>query len=262
MTGQINQVGFRELNYAPINGSNTGRILAAQFGRTAATRLVSPIGNSHYDSLQTSLERRFAAGMQLGVSYTWSKSMGICCTSNSDGLAAIQIPEYYHLNRSRSSIDFPHNLTMNEVWELPFGKGRRWATSGPVSWLAGGWQINGILSAVSGSPFYVTSSGNSLNARGSAQRADQVKPEVAILGGTGCGHSYVDPLAYRAVTDARFGTAGFNSLRGPGILNLDLGLFRQFRITERWQLQFRVEAFNSTNTPHLGNPGTNVPIFS
>ena len=108
-----------------------------------------------------------------------------------------------------------------------------------LSWLVGGWQINGILSAVSGSPFYVTSSGTSLNAPGSAQRADQVKEEVEILGGAGRGQSYFDPLAYRAVTDARFGTAGFNSLRGPGIFNLDMGLFREFRMTERLQMQFR-----------------------
>jgi hypothetical protein len=197
--------------------------------------------------------------LHLGVSYTWSKSIAICCSENSDGLAAIQIPEYYNLNRSLTNSDSPHNLTMNGVWELPFGKGRRWATGGgPVSWLASGWQVNGILSAVSGRVFYVTSSGTSLNAPASAQRADQVKTDVAILGGAGRGQSYFDPLAYRAVTDARFGTAGFNSLRGPGIFNIDVGLFRDFRVTERLHVQFRAEAFNSTNTPHFGNPGTNV----
>jgi hypothetical protein len=206
----------------------------------------------------TVLERRFSGGMQLGVSYTFSKSMGICCSENSDGLAAIQIPEYYSLNRARTNIDTPHNLTMNGVWALPFGNGHKWATSGPASWLASGWQINGILSAVSGSPFYVTSSATSLNAPGSAQRADQVKENVEILGGAGRGMSYFDPLAYRPVTDARFGTAGFNSLRGPGIFNLDMSLFREFAITERWKLQFRAEAFNATNTPHFGNPGTNA----
>ena len=60
------------------------------------------------------------------------------------------------------------------------------------------------------------------------------------------------------ITDIRFGTAGFNSLSGPGIVNLDLGVFRQFRITERWNVQFRAEAFNTSNTPHLANPGANV----
>jgi len=259
-TRQINQVGFRELNYAPIGGANAGRLLARQFGRTAETRLVAPIGNSHYDSLQVSLERRFSAGLQLGLSYTWSKSIGICCSENSDGLAAIQIPEYYKLNRSLTNSDIPHNLTLNGIWELPFGKGRRWASGGgPVSKLAGGWQVNGILSLVSGFPFYVTSANTSLNAPGGgAQRADQVKAGVAILGGAGRGQSFFDPLAYRAVIDPRFGTAGFNSLRGPGIVNLDASIFREFTITERWRVQLRAEAFNATNTPHFGNPGNNV----
>jgi hypothetical protein len=258
-TRQINRVGFRELNYAPVNGGNNGRLLAAKFGRTAETRLVAPIGNSHYDSLQAMLERRFSAGLHLGVAYTWSKSIGICCSENSDGLSAIQIPEYYHLNRSVTASDTPHNLTINGLWELPFGRGRRWASNhGAINWLASGWQVNGILSAVAGSPFYVTSSATSLNAPGSTQRADQVKDKVEILGGAGRGQSYFDPFAYRPVTEARFGTAGFNSLRGPGIFNLDLGVFREFRLTERWRVQFRAEAFNSTNTPHFANPGTNV----
>ncbi|MBK5292127.1 MAG: hypothetical protein JJE04_10675 [Acidobacteriia bacterium] len=151
---------------------------------------------------------------------------------------------------------------MNGIWELPFGKRKRWASAGgPLAWVAGGWQVNGNLSLVSGFPFYVTASGTSLNAPGSAQRADQVKPTVAKLGGAGCGQSFFDPFAYRAITDARFGTAGFNSLRGPGIVNLDGGIFREFAITERWRLQFRGEAFNSTNTPHFGNPGNNVSNF-
>ncbi len=258
-TRQINQVGFKELNYAPINGGNNGRILAQRFGRTAETRLVTPIGNAHYDSLQSSLDRRYANGLQIGLSYTWSKSIGICCSENSDGLAAIQIPEFAALNKSVTNVDTPHNLQVNTLWELPFGKGRRWANrSSWISKFAGGWQVNAIYSAVAGQPFSVSSSGTSLNAPGSTQRADQVKGSVAILGGAGRGQSYFDPFAFKPVTDARFGTAGFNSLRGPGIANLDLGLFRQFAIKERINIQFRAEAFNSTNTPHFGNPGANA----
>lgn len=258
-TRQINQVGFAELNAAPINGGNSGRFLAKQFGRTAETRLVTPIGNSHYDGLQTSLDRRFANGFQLGLAYTWSKSMGICCSENSDGLAAIQLKEYYGLNRSVTASNTPHNLTVNGVWELPFGRGRRWLSAGgPASWLLSGWQANGILSLVSGQPFSVSASGTSLNAPGNTQRADQVKEHVAILGGAGPGQSYFDPFAFKPVTDARFGTAGFNSLIGPGIMNLDAGIFRNFQINERFSMQFRAEAFNATNTPHFGNPGTNA----
>jgi hypothetical protein len=123
--------------------------------------------------------------------------------------------------------------------------------------VAGGWQLNAIFSANSGVPFSV-SSANTLNALGTTQRADQVKEKVEKPGGAGRGESYFDPLAFRPVTELRFGTAGFNSMRGPGIVNLDLGVFRTFQINERWNIQFRAEAFNSTNTPHFANPGANV----
>ncbi|MBM3755604.1 MAG: hypothetical protein FJW38_16660 [Acidobacteria bacterium] len=257
-TRQVNQVGFRELNYAPINGGQNGRLLARQFGRTAETRLVAPIGNSHYDSLQTSLERRFSGGLHLGVSYTWSKSIGVCCSDNSDGLAAIQIPEFSRLNKSVNNFNQPHNFVANANWQLPFGKGKRWATGRAGTMLAGGWQLNAIYTAATGTPFTVSAAGTSLNAPGSSQRADQVKPSVAKIGGAGRGLSFFDPFAFRPVTDPRFGTAGFNTMYGPGLANVDVGLFREFAITERWRVQFRAEAFNFTNTPHFGNPGANV----
>ncbi len=104
----------------------------------------------------------------------------------------------------------------------------------------------------------MTAAGTSLNAPGSTQRADQVKSEVNYPRGTGRGQSWFDPLAFAPVTAARFGTAGFNTLRGPGNANLDMGLFREFKFGERVGLQFRAEAFNFTNTPHFANPGSNV----
>jgi hypothetical protein len=88
----------------------------------------------------------------------------------------------------------------------------------------------------------------------STQRADQVKPEVEILGGSAA----ASLLGYAAVNEPRFGTAGFNSLYGPGRVNWDLGIFRQFQVTEKMNLQFRLESFNFTNTPKFGNPGSNV----
>src|SRR5207248_6770056 len=66
------------------------------------------------------------------------------------------------------------------------------------------------------------------------------------------------PLAYAPVTGARFGTSGYNSLRGPGVKNLDFSLYRTFRISERFNVQFRGEAFNLTNTPHFSNPSANA----
>jgi len=121
-----------------------------------------------------------------------------------------------------------------------------------------GWQVNGLFSAYSGAPFSVSADGASLNMPGSTQQADQITSDVAILGNIGAGQSYFDPLAFRAVTDARFGNAGYNSLRGPRVINFDFSLYRQFKLSEGMTLQFRAEAFNLTNTPHFGNPNANV----
>lgn len=258
-TRSTKQLGYLEQNYGTIDGGIASEVLNRRFGRTARTALVTPVGNSKYDSLQTSLDRRFANGIQLNFAYTFSKATGIAGVSNSDNSPRIQIPQYYDLNRALLDYDRTHDFQATFIAELPFGRGKRMLHNGGIAAaIAGGWQVNGIFSRYSGSPFSVSASGASLNAPGATQRADQVKPHVKILGGTGPGQSYFDPFAFAPVTAARFGTAGFNTLRGPGTTNLDLGLFRSFKITERWGLQFRAEAFNATNTPHFANPGTNV----
>ena len=124
--------------------------------------------------------------------------------------------------------------------------------------IVGGWQVNNILSFTSGTPFNVTASGTSLNAPGNTQRADQVKEDVDIPGGIGRGNSCFDPFAFKPVTEARFGTAPFGVLRGPGYANWDLGIFRQFTLHGTTNLQIRFEAFNVLNTAHFNNPGGNV----
>jgi hypothetical protein len=261
-TRQIDQLGFRELNWSPINGGQAGRQLNRQFGRTGQTRLIAPIGDSEYNALQTRLERRFANGFQLGFFYTLSKSTGIAGNANSDSALRINIPEYYPLNESLSDFDRTHNLSITSIAELPFGPGRRWVNDGGVwSQIVGGWQVNNILSFYSGTPFSVTASGTSLNAPENDQRADQVKSDVNILGGIGPTSPYFDPLAFVPVTEARFGTAPFNVLRGPGVKSWDLGIFRQFVLPRQMNLEVRAEIFNVTNTPRFQNPGngnTNV----
>src|SRR5581483_9941733 len=100
----------------------------------------------------------------------------------------------------------------------------------------------------------ITSDSTSLNMPGSTQMADQIKPNVSILGNYGPGQSYFDPLAFASVTQARFGNAGYDSLRGPRVINLDFSLYRQFKLSGTTTLQFRAAAFNLTNTPHFANP--------
>jgi hypothetical protein len=125
--------------------------------------------------------------------------------------------------------------------------------------VAGGWQVNGAFSAYSGAPFSISSSATSLNAPGSSQRADQV---LADVGYTGNINQWFNPLSFAAVTTARFGTAGFDTMRGPGVVNFDASLFRSFKLGERFAMQFRAEALNLTNTPHFSNPGASVSSLS
>ena len=101
-----------------------------------------------------------------------------------------------------------------------------------------------------------------MNAPGNTQTADQVLTDVQILGGHGSGQPYFDPNAFAPVTDVRFGNVGRDTLRGPGIFNLDASVFRDFKATERFVVQFRAEAFGVTNTPQFGQPGATVSSVS
>jgi hypothetical protein len=127
-----------------------------------------------------------------------------------------------------------------------------------LSQVVGGWQVSNILSFYSGTPFSVTASGTSLNAPENDQRADLVTPDVTILGGIGRDNAYFDPLAFKPVTEARFGTAPFNVLRGPGVRSWDLSVVRQFQMPRGLDLQVRMEAFNVTDRPRFSSPGGNV----
>jgi hypothetical protein len=256
-TRQVNQLGIREQNWSPIDGGSAGRQLFEKYGRTAATLLIAPIGNTHYNALQAQLRRRFSHGFQLNVNYTLQRAEGLAGAPNSDNQPRVRIPSFYDLNHGLADFDRTHNLHITNLTELPFGAGRRWLTNGGVlAAIVGGWQVNNILSFYSGTPFTVTASSSSLNSPGNQQTADRVKDDVEIYGDVGRGRSYFDPFAFAPVTESRFGTAGYNILRGPGVAEWDLGLFRQFTVGGA-NLQFRAEAFNLTNRPHFNNPGAN-----
>jgi carboxypeptidase family protein len=259
-TRQVNQLGVREQNWAPIGGGSAGRQLVLRYGRTAPTLLIAPIGNSHYNGLQTRLSRRFRNGVQFNVNYTLSRAIGIAGAPNSDQQPRLRIPEFYHLNTAVSDIDRTHVLNIRGIAELPFGAGRRWLSEGGfLSAILGGWQLNNVLAFRSGRPFTVTASGTSLNSPGTTQVADQVKDKVEIYGNVGRGNSYFDPFAFAPVpsTEPRFGTAAFNSVRGPGVAQWDAGLFRRIRLGRQSNVQLRVEVFNVTNRPQFANPGSN-----
>jgi len=251
----IRQPVNRNINSAGPGGGNNGRALYAKFQRISNITLHTPFDTTSYDSLQMQATRR-VAGSTMGFAYTFSKAFTYGDDQDS-GLTWNWEPMLQR-NRAVAGFDRTHNFQFYGVYDLPFGKKQRWAQSGVAAALAGGWQLNWILSRTSGTPFTVGTSGTSVNAPGNTQTADQVLTNVEILGGHGVGQPYFAPLAFAAVTDVRFGNTGRNILRGPGVFNLDGSVFRNFNLTERFRLQFRTEMFGVTNTPQFGNPGATV----
>jgi len=255
-TRAIRQTARPNINYAYPGGATAGRVLAVKWGRTADVTMYTPFSTSNYNGWQNQLTRRFSNGGMIGVTYTYSKALSFA--DNNDSGLTWNIPEMWGRNRAPAGFDRTHNFQLYGVYTLPFGKGQKYANQGVAGHVIGNWQINGIFSSMTGTPFTVASAGTSLNAPGNTQTADQVLPEVTKLGGVGRGNSFFDPYAFAPVTDVRFGNTGRNILRGPGIVNIDASIFRDFPIGERFKLQFRAESFNLTNTPAFNNPGATV----
>jgi Carboxypeptidase regulatory-like domain len=269
LTGQVGYVatrqtrilGFLDTNAGQVIGAGSaGQPLFAAYGRNAPTINITPVGSGHYDSLQAVLSRRFTGGLMLQVNYTYSKA--ISSLDNSDGSPGdnkLQVLNLMYLNQSVAGFDRTQNLQIMHIWELPFGKGKKWLSSGgPASFIAGGWQLSGLASFITGPPFSVYSGGSAFHTPGSNQTADQVKPNIVKIGATGAGTHYYDPSAFANVNAPRLGTTGFNILRAPGIGNYDFSVSRQFDLSEQFKLQFRMDSFNFTNTPHLSGPTTDV----
>lgn len=248
--GVNNQSGYN-LNASMIPGSgNNGRPLFVKFRRSSDTTGV--IGTSTwYNGLQFKLDRKVGDGFFLTTSYTFSK--GLNFTDDDGGLAT---PLSLQLNKGRMSDNRTHVFTQSYMWSLPFGKGKRWAQGGAGAWLAGGWQIQGVFSAMTGSWFSPSVSGI-VNAPGNADRPNLVAP-VRYVGLTGPGQQYFDTSAFAVPAQNTLGNAGRNILQGPGVGNFDAALHRNFQIREGMQLALRLESFNFTNTAHYSNPNGNA----
>lgn len=246
------------INAAAPGDGNAGRPLARRFSRTVDTWAWDGFLSANYHGLQIATNRRAADGLLIKAAYTYSKGINWTDEDGWTGNMTFNWAPAFPRNRAQAGYNIPHNFQTGVVWELPFGKGRRFSNSGLPRWILGDWQINSVFAAFQGRPFTVTAALGALNAPGNTQTADQIKPEVAKLGGIGVGAPFFDPTAFAAPAGIRFGTSGRNLLRAPGTVNLDLGIFRRFPITERVNLEFRSEAGNATNTPHFNAPNANI----
>jgi hypothetical protein len=257
-TALVNGFAFLDLNASQIPGSgNNGRPLFARFRRTVPAREFDGRTHSTYHALQASLDRRLARGLFLKGAYTWSKAIELAAYSDWTGFTWNAASVFYR-NRSTAAHDIPHVFRLGYVYELPFGSGGKWATDGVPKALLGGWQINGMFSAYQGRPYTLSSSGASLNMPGNAQTPDQIKPTVAKIGKVGDDGTWFDTTAFAPITEVRFGNVGRNTMRSPGVVDMDLSLFRNFQLAERFKLEFRAESFNLSNTPHFSSPTAGV----
>lgn len=267
-SGQAGYVASRAVRVSGRLNLNAGQVIGAdqagqplfpKFGRAVETSLIGPMGDNNYHSMQATLAKRFSGGFQFNLAYTWSKAMGWCCNEDNNGGPLVPALNYTSLNYVPLNFDRTHNTQITAVYELPFGKGKKFDSGNKgVNMIIGGWRLNTLTSFMTGNPVRVTSDGGSLRLPGSTQRADQVKATVDKPGGIGRGVPYFDPFAFERVLEPRFGNAGFNSLRGPRFFNTDLGLFRNFDFSEKKRLEFRAELFNWTNTPKFANPSSAI----
>jgi len=269
-TGTRNQFGDINLNVAQT--PNSSRLLQTKYGRTANTLMWDGFTSTSYHALQVAVNRRYSNGIFIKGAYTWSKSINFFDDSGWAGLPLFNAASQIGRNRGLAGFDIPHNFQVGAAYELPFGKGKKVATEGVAAAVLGGWSLSGIYNATSGRPLSIGAAGGSLNAPGNSQTPDLIG-SISRPKATGPNALWFDPSAFRPVEFSpewlasvaagttrpfRFGTAGRSILRGPGFQNLDISLVRTFRITEKVTTDFRVDAFNFTNTPWFGNPGTNA----
>jgi outer membrane receptor protein involved in Fe transport len=214
--------------------------------------------NSNYNALQTRLERRFSGDVSFLVGYTWSKAIDTA----SRGSGGSWHQNAYRLRDDRGSSDFDvrHRLTASGIWQLPFGRGKRFLSSagGFANALIGGWSTNFIASFMSGNFFSVTVAGDRANVGGFPfQRANRTcdgnlpRSERTI-------DRYFDTSCFQPTALGTFGNSGRNIVEIPGLNNWDVSFLKDTRLTEQVTLQFRAEFFNFFNHAQFNAPDLNI----
>jgi hypothetical protein len=214
-------------------------------------------GWANYDSFQAKLTRAFSNGLAYNAAFTWSKTLAFSSCGGDFSNECIQDLYNFAGDYGPADLDIPFIFTFNATYALPFGNGKPYANTGIESKVFGGWQLNTILAIRSGVPLNPVDGEYSDRANtglgGGVERVDFVSNP-----NSGAPHKrseWWNPAAFAIPANGTFGNAGINSLRGPGYWDDDLSLFRDISLSEKYKLQFRLEAFDVFNHPNLGNPG-------
>jgi outer membrane receptor protein involved in Fe transport len=199
--------------------------------------LFEQAGSSNYNALQVQVDRRFSRGFGFLSSYTWGHAI-----DDRPGQGGGPTQDYYNMRADRGDSDFDvrHTWTVSGMLDLPFGAGKPW----------GGWSVNAVSTAQSGRPFTVTLFPvfTFVGAR------PDVVPGVDWRPVDQNPNEWINAAAFRFPASGPFGNLGRNTLRGPGLYNLDLSLVKTQRFRDAVDLQLRAEFFNVLNHPNFGLP--------
>ena len=266
----LGYTGARGLNASLFTDYNiplafyNGRSLEVPVGATRpnpnfnGVRYYANAGDSWYNGFTMSLQRRFSGGLQTALAYTWSKALSNAdTTSKTDSSGGGGSPRYAHdLNVSKgfSGYHLTHVLSVNYLYELPFGQGM----SGVASYLISGWQLSGIVSVKSGQPFNVTAgTPTALSSLGFSRTPilnTTKKRQDLVLGRPGESVYYFDRSAFAFPAARELGNVTKSFLIGPGAATWDFSLTKNSQVSENWRLQFRGEFFNILNRANFRNP--------
>ena len=235
---------------------NTRRPLYSINPNLSDVNLATSQGRANYYALQVTLDKRISHGVNFLLGYAWAHSIDNVPLEFGGGAAGAtpQDPRFLSAERSNSIIDQRQRLTLSYLWMLPFGKGREFMNGGgPLDWVLGGWQTNGIFFTQTGlyfSPVLAVSTTNTGTGSRPNQVGDVRYPKTLT--------NWFGASAFSTPAQYTYGNAGRNSLVGPGRTNFDMSLLKSFPIHEQMLFQFRFEAFNIFNHPQFGYPNANI----
>jgi hypothetical protein len=231
----------------------------------SVTEAPPAVGGSTYNALQATYTHRWHSGLDLNVSYTYSKFM-----DDVQGAAGWAFPgsgssvrDSYNLAAEHSVdvTDTPQSLVVNYNYQLPFGTGKSLGSgwSRPVNAVLGGWQWSGILTAKSGLPLSINPASNNTAGYGFNQRPDLV-PGVNPVPHNQSITGWINPAAFTQPAAFTFGDAPrfLSNLRAPQFVNYDMGIGKWWSLGEVRKLQFKFEMFNAFNHPNFFEPDTNL----